>query len=101
MLINEVRTILKKRSGLNDEDDYGIEQCWDKLIQILSINKEETIFILNQLTDNEILLVSEVFEEISYNLQSIEYIQCLKSIEIKYPHLDLKDCIDIAEDFMN
>lgn len=101
MLMNDIKDILKVRFSLNDEDDYSIEQCRENLIQKLSINIDETIFILNQLTDEEILLVSEVFEEISYNLQSKEYIDCLKVIQNKYPDLDLKDSIDVAEDFMD
>lgn len=101
MSISEVKDILEIRSSLNDEDDYNIEKCRDNLIQILSINVDETIIILNHLTKGEILLVSEIFEEISYNFQSKEYINCLKDIQIKYSDLDLRDCINIAEEFIN
>lgn len=40
------------------------------------------------------------FEEIAYNLQSVNYINCLKYIEKKYPSLDIKDAIEVATEFI-
>lgn len=51
-------------------------------------------------TVKEILYTSEVFEEIAYNLQSINYINCLKNIEKKYPSLNIKDAIEVATEFI-
>ena len=58
------------------------------------------VSILNQLNEKEILYTSEVFEEIAYNLQSVNYINCLKYIEKKYPSLDIKDAIEVATEFI-
>ena len=69
---------------INDEDDYRIEKCRDELIDALSQDELLTIDILNQLNEKEIMYTSEVFEEIAYNLQSVNYINCLKYIEKKY-----------------
>lgn len=101
MLLDKIRNILEKRASLNNEDDYNIEQCREQVIELLSDNQELTIMILNQLTDKEILFVSEVFEEIPYNLQSKEYIDCLRKLKLAYPYLNLEDSIKIAEDFMD
>ena len=89
-----------KRSKINDEDDYRIEKCRDELIDALSQDELLTIDILNQLNEKEILYTSEVFEEIAYNLQSVNYINCLKYIEKKYPSLDIKDAIEVATEFI-
>lgn len=100
-MLKTVKEILDKRVKINDEDDYGIEKCRDELIEVLSQDELLTINILNQLDENEILYTSEVFEEIAYNLQSVNYINCLKKIFEKYPSLNIKDAIEVAEGFLN
>mgnify|MGYP006987254832 CR=1 FL=1 len=95
-MLKKVKEILDKRSKINDEDDYRIEKCRDELIDALSQDELLTIDILNQLNEKEILYTSEVFEEIAYNLQSVNYINCLKYIEKKYPSLDIKDAIEVG-----
>ncbi len=99
-MLKKVKEILDKRSKINDEDDYRIEKCRDELIDALSQDELLTIDILNQLNEKEILYTSEVFEEIAYNLQSVNYINCLKYIEKKYPSLDIKDAIEVATEFI-
>ncbi len=100
-MIKTVKEIINKRAKLYKEDDYGIEKCRGELIEILSKDELLTIDILNQLNDEEILYTSEVFEEIAYNLQGVNYIKCLEKIYIKYPHLNIKDAIEVAKQFVD
>ena len=44
--------------------------------------------------------ISEVFEDVAYNLKSKKYIECLKNQAEKYPSLDIKDCIKVAEEYL-
>lgn len=96
-MLNTVKNIINKRIKLHEEDYYGIEECRNELIEILSKDELLTIDILNQLDDEEISYVSEVFEEIADNLNSVNYIDCLEKIYIKYPHLLLKYAIEAAK----
>lgn len=98
-MLKTVKEIINKRAELYKEDDYGIEKCRNELIEILSKDELLTIDILNQLDDEEIAYTSEVFEEIAYHLQSVNYIDCLEKIYIKYPHLNIKDAIEVAKEF--
>ena len=91
-MLNTVKNIINKRVKLHEEDYYRIE-----VIEILSKDELLTIDILNQLDDEEISYVSEVFEEIADNLNSVNYIDCLEKIYIKYPHLLLKYAIEAAK----
>ena len=100
-MINKVKLIISDRSKLHDEDDYNIEICRERLIEILSKDEKSTILILNELNEKEILLASEVFEEVAYNLQSNRYIECLKSIFLKYPNLNLEESIKVEEEYMD
>ena len=99
-MLRTVKEIINKRKEINDEDDIRIEECRNELIEVLSQNESKTIDILKQLNDEEILYTSEVFEEVAYNLQSVEYINCLDKIFIKYPHLNIKDAIEVAKDYL-
>ena len=96
-MLNTVKNIINKRVKLHEEDYYRIEECRNELIEILSKDELLTIEILNQLDDEEISYVSEVFEEIADNLNSVNYIDCLEKIYIKYPHLLLKYAIEAAK----
>ena len=89
-MLKTVKEILDKRAKINDEDYYRIEKCRDELVDVLSQDELIAIDIPNRLNEKEILYTSEVFEEIAYNLQSINYINCLKNIEKKYPSLNIK-----------
>ena len=96
-MLKTVREILERRMKLHPEDYYRIEQCRNELIEALSQDEWLTIDILKQLNEKEFLYTSEVFEEIAYNLQSVNYINCLKEIERKFPSLDLKSWVEDAE----
>jgi hypothetical protein len=99
-MLSKVKNVISERIQINDEDDFNIEKCRNKLIDFLSENVKQTINILEQLDENEVLYVSEVFEEIAYNLQSTEYIKCLRDIEKKYPNIDISDSIEVAEEYI-
>ncbi|MEB7774311.1 hypothetical protein [Enterococcus faecalis] len=42
-LKNKMEAILKERKGLNINDDYGIEKCWNEMTILLTQNEDETI----------------------------------------------------------
>ena len=81
-------------------NDPSIEKYWDELIELLSENESETINYLKHCTKNEAEWVSEVFEDIAYNLQSNAYIESLQKINVKYPDLNLANIIEIAKDYI-
>ena len=99
-MINKVKEILATRMKINDEDYYRVENCREKLIEILSLDECTTIDILKTLNENEILYLSEVFEEIAFNLKSPAYIKCLEEIQKKYLCIDIADAIETAKDFI-
>ena len=66
-MIEESREIIRKRAALHMSDP-AIEQYRDELINILSQNEDETIQFLKNCSKDELIWVSEVFEEIAYNL---------------------------------
>lgn len=97
MINQEAKQIIEKRKKKHIEDDTGIEMCRENLIDLLSNNAEETITFLEMCSKEDVLWISEVFEEIAYNLQSKDYIECLKRISLKYQELDLGKIVNVAE----
>ena len=43
--------------------------------------------------------ISEVFEDISVNLKSQKFIDCLRKLDKKFPGLEMAHDIDIAESY--
>jgi hypothetical protein len=99
LIYEELKCIIKKRASLHLEDDFGIQKCWNELIQLLSINETETISCLNLCSEEEFLWVSEVFEDVAYNLKSDKYIMCLKQLAYEYPNLNLENFVKTAEEY--
>ncbi|MCM3134382.1 hypothetical protein M3629_16430 [Paenibacillus polysaccharolyticus] len=96
----EVREIIRKRAVLHMNDPV-IEKYREELIHVLSQNEKDTIDFLKKCSKEEALWVSEVFEEIAYHLQSVEYINTLKDINKKYPELKLTNVINTAVSYMD
>ena len=100
MIKNIMEEIILERKKKHIEDDYGIERCWNQMIDILSKDLNDTIKYLQNCSEEDIYYISEIFEDVSGNLKSKEYIRCLRELDKKFPKLNLTEDIDLAEDYM-
>lgn len=100
-LRDEMDIILNKRKNLNINDDFGIAKCWNEMTELLSTNEIDTINYLNQCNEKDLYYISEIFEDISENLQSKKFISCLRSLDKKFPQLDMTKDINIAESYIS
>lgn len=98
MLREEAKKIITERSALS-VNDLRIPVYWEKLTELLARDEKATLNYLNFCNEDEMLWISEVFEDVALQLKSKEYIECLKKIDIKYPNLKLTRHIKIAEDW--
>lgn len=104
MMMKEIRAVIKKRILTDDEWDYGVNQCWNEEIEILSRNINDTItFLETDCTADEFSWLSEVFEQIAKKTQSRAFVDCLYRVAKKYSdtckeyHIDLViQCADGA-----
>lgn len=67
------------------------------MVKILSSNIYETIEYLENCSEEDLYFISEIFEDISEQLKSKEFIDCLRKLDIKFPDLDMTKDIDLAE----
>ena len=100
MFEEKVRAVLGARALL-DDNDPRIEQKWEELIVLLSEDGNLTLNFLQVCTKTELSFLSEIFEEVAYNLQSKKYIELLYCLDQRYPDLNLKRSIQIAEEYMD
>ena len=92
-LINERKKLLR--------DDRRINEIWDELMQIFSEDEKATIEYLNSCSESQLEWISEVFEDISENLQSEDFIDTLEKLQKKFPDLDLEMDISYAKEALN
>lgn len=96
MNIQKFRETIKKRASINDEYSYGVEQCWNEEIRLLTEDIQSTIQYLSaECTSDEYSWISEIIDDIAEITGSRELIDCYKALSVKYP----EECIkyNIAE----
>lgn len=92
----KIKELIKEREMLHP-DDPRTEDYWNKLIKELIASEDDTIEFINNCTEHDIYWLSEIFEDISEIFQSQRFIEALKSVQVKYPNLDLETDIIFAE----
>lgn len=97
---NKMEVILNERKKLNLNDDYGIENSWNEIIEVLSENEKKTIRYLKNCNKEDLYYISEVFEDLAEIMQSKELINCLRKLDKKFPELEMTNDIDIAESYI-
>ena len=102
---DEYPEIIKRRikdDGLDDTPDYYETSPTIKAeIELFARNIQDTIvFLDNDCTAEQLVWLSEVFEEISAKLQSWDFIDALGRCADKYPEeckvYNIKECIEYA-----
>ncbi len=79
MNINVLKAELSHRLSLHINDDFGLEESWKRLTNIMSENIYETIeFFKHKCTDEEFFWLSEVFSDVAEKTQSKDFVQALK-----------------------
>ena len=81
-------------------DDPRVVKKWNGLTQIFIRNGESTIAYLNSCCKENVDWISEIFEDISEQLQSSRFIECIEQLAIKYPDLNLQQDILYAKEVL-
>jgi len=96
---NIIEKIIEERKKMYPDDPRILEK-WNELTQIFNKNEQNTIEYLNCCCKENIYWISEVFEDISEQLQSSRFIECIEKLAIKYPDLDLEQDILYAKEVL-
>ena len=66
MIKNIMDDIISERKSKNIEDDYGIQNCWNKMIDILSKDINETVAYLENCSEEDIYFIDDGFGYMQY-----------------------------------
>ncbi len=97
---NIIIELINERKALHPNDPT-IEKYWIKLTEILSKDSTETIELFDNCSEEEIMYLSEVFEDVAYNLQNTSYIECLERLLLKYPNIPIVYSVKTAKQFLD
>lgn len=100
MDISRLNYWLNKRKNINDNDSHSLCKCWNNISEILSVNEKDTILYLKSCNKENLFFISEVFDDISYNLKSKNLICVLEELNQKYPELNMEADIICAKSYI-
>ena len=92
-----VSQILEYRKWTVERNLDAPSEWWEELPIILSKNIEETIRYLDNLNEEDIEILSEIFEYIAETSQSKEFIKFIENLQRKYIEIDMKKEIQWAK----
>ena len=95
----EVEKVIKERVAMHPEDPRIMDK-WEELTQILIQDEEATIVYLNNCNLENVYWISEIFEDISAQLQSRRFIECIEQLSNKFPELDMEQDILYAREML-
>lgn len=106
MMTEKIREAIEKRTSIDDEWDYGVQQSWKAVLSIISENFDGVVdFIENDCTADEFSWLSEIYNEIIDIFPSERIIEALRKTAEKYPkeveQYNLIYCIDEAEEHLS
>jgi len=102
MINKQMSILIEKRKNIDPQNEYQIQQCWDEELDVLTVSLENTINYLNQASEEEILWVSEIFDDLVVCFKSKLLIDIYRAVQTKYPNISKDIEIDIryAEEIM-
>jgi hypothetical protein len=100
-LESRMKDIIERRKRLHLNDDYGIQAAWAEMTNLLSEQEKNTITYLEKCSKSDLYWVSEIFEDVARNIRSQSFIDCLRILDKRYPDLEMRGDIDLAENYIN
>ena len=80
MMQNAYLKLLNDRLALHLNDDIGLMENWKEQTTLLSSNIGDSIsFILNDITDDQFVWMSEVFEDVAEQSQSQDFVDAIRA----------------------
>ena len=92
---------MNERVRLDHNDDYGIYRCWNKMTELLGENEALTVSLVLELDREQMIYLSEVFDDLSFRLKLKDFIAALRRRSKELGLQSLQNDIDHAEDVLS
>jgi len=95
MINKQMSLLIEKRKNIDPQNEYLIQKCWNEELDVLKVSLNNTINYLNQAPEEEILWVSEIFDDLVEFFKSKLLLDTYRAIQTKYPNISKDIEIDI------
>ncbi|ATD55415.1 hypothetical protein [Clostridium chauvoei] len=92
-----VSEILQYRKWTVEHNVDAPMEWWDELPIIFSKDIKETIKYFDNFKEEDIYILTEIFEDIAKKSQSKDFIRFIEKLEKQYPNIDMKQEIQWAK----
>ncbi len=96
--MKRVSEILQYRKWTAEHNVDAPTEWWEELPVIFSKDIKETIKYFENFKEEDIDILTELFEDIAAKSQSKEFINFIEKLEKQYPNIDMKQDIQWAKD---
>lgn len=102
---DKLNVIIEKRKKIEDDIDYERNPVIAEEVELISENEQNTVqFLKNECTGEQIVWLSEVFDEIIAKTKSEAIYEALQETILKYPkeaqEYNLQFFIESAEEYL-
>lgn len=85
MINKQMKELYEQNKARDENDPDALEEMWDKQIEVLTANLDDTIEYLKAAAPEELRYVTEVFEDVSAYWQSEELVKAMEDSVNRLP----------------
>ncbi len=85
MINQQMKILVEQKRSIDPNYGEGVQNNWDKMIEVLTFDLKETIAYLDSAPEEEIFFASEVWEDISAFWQSKELLEAMERCKERLP----------------
>lgn len=87
----KIKQLVEKRKMINGDVDYENDPTIKEMIQLITEDMDSTVaFLRNECSEEQLVWISEIADEITAQTKSSEFIVALRELCKKYPEVSEK-----------
>jgi hypothetical protein len=103
MINNQMNELIKIRKTIDANDNIATQNIWDKEIEVMTFSIDATIEFLNTSDKDTLYWSSEVWEDVSCVLKSLELVDAMEKAASRFDDIrdELLECAKDARKALN
>lgn len=103
MINNQMNELIKTRKTIDANDNIATQNIWDKEIEVMTFSIDGTIDFLNTCDKDTLYWSSEVWEDVSSVLKSLELVDAMEKAASRFDDIrdELLECAKDARKALN
>lgn len=103
MINKQMNELIKTRKTIDANDNIATQNMWDKEIEVMTFSVDATIEFLNTCDKDALYWSSEVWEDVSSVLKSLELVDAMEKAALRFDDIrdELLECANDARKALN